>query len=81
VSAATLTLYLRYGCGLCEEMLAGLRPLQQELGFGLEIVEIDEDPELESRYGILVPVLSAAEGEICHYHLDPEKIRHYFAGH
>ena len=80
MNSQTLTLYLRFGCGLCEEMLSQLRPLQEELGFGLTIVDIDDDEDLERRYGALVPVLAATDGELCHYHLDPQRIRHYFAG-
>jgi thioredoxin reductase (NADPH) len=34
---------------------------------------------LETRYGEWVPVLMAGEEEICHYHLDPDKLRAYLA--
>jgi len=74
-----LTLYLRYGCSLCDDMLAALRPLQQELGFHLETVEVEDDPELEQRYGRRVPVLTSPQGELCHYFLDEEGVRRYFA--
>jgi hypothetical protein len=34
-------------------------------------VDVDSDPALEERWGMLVPVLADAQGlEICHYHLD-----------
>ncbi|WP_127477190.1 glutaredoxin family protein [Sulfurivermis fontis] len=74
-----LTLYLRYGCSLCDEMLAALRPLQQELGFYLDIVEVEEEPALEQRYGTRVPVLTSPQGELCQYFLDEERVRRYFA--
>jgi len=40
-------------------------------GLAFDEVDVDSDPELEARWGELVPVLVDAHGEeICHYHLD-----------
>ncbi len=74
-----LTVYLREGCSLCEDMLAELRPLQAELTFGLHTVDVDSDPALARTYGERVPVLTAPDGELCHYFLDHERVRRYFA--
>ncbi len=79
MSRAELTLYFRYGCSLCEEMQRALGPLQRELGFRLAAVDIESDPALEGRYGEWVPVLAAGEEELCHYFLDPQTVRRYFA--
>ena len=66
-----LTLYGRTYCHLCEDMVRALQSLQGELQFSIEIVDVDADPALESRYGEFVPVLVAPDGgEICHYFLD-----------
>jgi thioredoxin reductase (NADPH) len=35
------------------------------------VIDVDEDPVLQSRYGERVPVLVADGKEVCHYHLDP----------
>ncbi len=63
-----LTLYHREGCGLCDQMLAELSALKSRYTFALEIVDIDEDPELRERFNVLVPVL-AVDGDIlcCHF--------------
>ncbi len=74
-----LTLYYRHGCSLCDEMLQGVRTLQQELGFSFHIMDVDADPALEGRYGEWVPVLCAGEQELCHYFLDQAAVRRYFA--
>ncbi|MGD8577487.1 MAG: glutaredoxin family protein [Thiohalophilus sp.] len=74
-----LTLYLRHGCHLCEAMLAQLQPYQDELGFELETVDIDDDPALEAAYGELVPVLKLGESEICHYFLEVSKLQQYLS--
>jgi glutaredoxin len=57
-----LTLYTRTGCHLCEEAERVLRAEQAAAGFGLELVDIDRDPELARRYGVRVPVV-AVDGE------------------
>lgn len=71
-----LTLFGRSYCHLCEEMAQALAPLAPELGFTVDVVDVDSDPALEARYGERVPVLVDASGEeICHYFLDPEALR------
>ena len=64
----TLTLYHREGCGLCDQMLAQITALKSRYTFVLEVVDIDEDPELQARFNAKVPVL-AVDGEIlcCHF--------------
>ena len=74
---ATLTLYGRRYCHLCDEMLAALTPLRDEFGFAVDVVDVDADPALERRFGILVPVLTHLDTELCHYHLDARKVRAY----
>lgn len=69
-----LVLYSRDYCHLCHDMIEALRPLQQARGFRLRVVEVDDDPELERRYGEKVPVLEGAGEEICHYLLDPAAV-------
>jgi glutaredoxin len=66
-----LTLYGRRYCHLCEDMERALGPLQDELGFTLEVVDVDHDVALERKYGERVPVLAGPDGrEICHHFLD-----------
>lgn len=72
-----LTLMFRPYCGLCHAMRDQLQPYQQEFGFDVEIIEIDEFPELELKYNELVPVLLHGEHELCHWHLDETALRDY----
>ncbi len=58
-------------------MIAGLREIQVRRHFELEIIDVDSDPLLEARYGELVPVLTGADDELCHYHLDTAKVNDY----
>jgi glutaredoxin len=75
----TLVVYSREHCHLCQDMIATLRELQARLSFHLDVVDVDSDEALQSRYGLKVPVLLAGGEEICHYHLDPVALDAYFA--
>ena len=58
-------------------MLASLAALRGELGFGLEVVDVDAEPELERRYNELVPVLMHGERELARWRLDASDLRAY----
>ncbi len=73
----TLTLMFREYCSLCHKMRDALAPYQQQYGFALEVVDVDDNPLLEEKYNELVPVLLDGETEICHWFLDEEKLQAY----
>ena len=75
-----LTLYHRIGCHLCDDMRDALHEFQREYDFGqrgfrLQEIDIDADPDLRARYGLLIPVLCLDEQEICHFHLNPAALK------
>ena len=70
-----LTLYVRDGCALCEDLHADLLAFQAQLEFDLVAVDIDRDPALRARYDTRVPVLIADDREVCNYFLDPVALR------
>ena len=78
-----LTLYSRQYCHLCDDMLAALEIMRGEYGgdFSVDVVDVDADSALQSRYDELVPVLVAHPTgevrELCHYHLDAEAVHGY----
>lgn len=74
-----LQLFMNAYCHLCEEMKAELEPYRQRLGFSVEYVDIEGNPDLEDRLGEKIPVLMAGEKEICHYHLDKNALEAYFS--
>ena len=73
-----LTVYAREHCHLCQDMIAALQELQTQLHFNVDVIDVDSDDGLKSRYGERVPVLVAGGEEICHYHLDPVALDAYF---
>jgi len=74
-----LTLISRGYCHLCHDMEVALAPLAAEFGATVNVLDVDADPVLESRYDELVPVLLHGETELCHYFLDESKTREYLA--
>jgi thioredoxin reductase (NADPH) len=79
VSAREFTLLGRQWCHLCDDMLEALRPLADEFGWRVRVLDVDADPELEARWDELVPVLLADGRELCHYHLDEAAVRAHVA--
>jgi len=76
---ARLTLVSRSYCHLCTEMEAALRPLLVEFGADLDVVDVDTDADLLRLYDELVPVLLHADIELCHYRVEPTKVRDYLS--
>jgi len=52
-----VTIYSRTGCHLCEVAIDKIKSVKPELSFNLEIKLIDNDLELEKKYGEQVPVI------------------------
>ncbi|WP_233802568.1 glutaredoxin family protein [Paraburkholderia sp. HP33-1] len=80
-TTASLTLYGRAWCHLCEEMRVALGPLLAEFGAQLTVIDVDTDPLLEARYDEWVPVLVCDGVELCHYHFDEVRVRAALAAH
>ncbi len=66
-----VTLYTRAACPLCDEARALLDALAATLGFTIEAVDIDADPELRSRYRYAVPVIAVEHEEIARAPIRP----------
>ncbi|WP_025918110.1 glutaredoxin family protein [Herminiimonas sp. CN] len=78
------TLYSRLYCHLCDDMLQALEAFRARAVFEVEVLDIDRDDVLLGQYDELVPVLvghqSGANGvQLCHYHLDLEKVSAFLA--
>ncbi len=57
-----LCLYTRRGCRLCDTVGPLLRELRSEFEFELQVVDIQSHPELESRFGCSIPVVTLDGG-------------------
>jgi hypothetical protein len=59
-----VTLYGRPGCHLCEAAELDLRRLVPKLRFALEVVNIEEDDDLLTRYVFEIPVVTFEGAEV-----------------
>jgi len=78
--AIDLTLVSRGYCHLCHDMEVALKPIAEEFGAKITVLDVDADADLEARYDERVPVLLHGGTELCHYFLDEAKTREYLAG-
>ncbi|MDE2754252.1 MAG: glutaredoxin family protein [Gemmatimonadota bacterium] len=69
--APPVTLYTRVDCPLCDEARTLLDALSANLGFTIEAVDIDADPELRSRYNYAVPVVAVGSEELARAPIRP----------
>ena len=81
VASPRFQMYSRSGCGLCEEMLAGLALLPAAQPFGVEVLDVDADHAARVRYGHKIPVLLFAGELVCSGHLDAEEVHKALACH
>ncbi len=74
MSLPEVTLFRRRNCGLCDDALVELRDLARDLPFTIVERDIDDDPELQSRYNDVIPVIAVGDTEIAHAPIDPTEI-------
>jgi thioredoxin reductase (NADPH) len=70
----TFTVLSRQWCHLCHDLIAALEPIAARHGWLIEVIDVDEDPDLAARWDERVPVLLADGREICHHRLDAEAV-------
>jgi glutaredoxin len=74
-AAPTLTIYSKPGCHLCDEMKQVVIRLSASIPVRLEEVDISQDPELEARYGLEIPVLMVDGRKAAKYRISDGELR------
>lgn len=72
---ATLTVYSKPDCHLCEEAMSVLHALQHELGFALVELDITADAELHRAYFERIPVIAVDGEEVSEYFVQEAAVR------
>jgi glutaredoxin len=67
---ATITLFGKPGCHLCDEARAEIESVRRRRAFELREVDVSLDPVLHARYGERIPVLVVGGEEAFEYHVD-----------
>lgn len=70
------TVLSRPQCSLCEQLLVELgEMLSPAEAARVAVVDIGQDPALERKYGLRIPVLLADGEFVCDYRLDRGRVR------
>jgi glutaredoxin len=64
-------MYSRAGCHLCDAAGDVIQTARQRVDFEFRIVDIEGNPDLESRYGVLIPVVVVNGRTRFTYRVDP----------
>ena len=70
-----VVLYTAEGCSLCERALEVVRAVQDEVGFELDVVDIEGVAELEARYRELIPVVEIDGHQAFTYFVEANALR------
>ena len=71
---ATITLYGKPGCHLCDDARASLARVRAERSFELVEVDVSLDPQLNRRYGERIPVVALDGEELFEYFVDEDAL-------
>jgi len=75
----SVQVYSRPGCHLCEQLIEEITPLLRGRAV-LEVLNIDERPELQDEYGTRIPVVEMDGCFICQYELDRAALHRILSG-
>lgn len=70
-----VTVITRAGCHLCEVAEARLAELAAELGFGLQLLDVDADRARANEYSERVPVILIDGAEHGYWRLEEDRFR------
>jgi glutaredoxin len=70
-----VTIYSRPGCHLCDEMKALVLEVGRSVPFSLREIDISDNAELETLYGLEIPVLLVDGWKIAKYRVSEQQFR------
>jgi glutaredoxin len=69
-----IDIYSRPGCHLCDEAKEVVERVRVRFPFSLRVINIETDPELETRYGEQIPVVFINGNKAFKYHVDEAEL-------
>jgi glutaredoxin len=78
---SVVTIYGRTGCHLCENVVRQLAPEKDQLNIEIQEILIDNNNELESLYGQLIPVIHVDGKYFSHFRLDIDEFKSFLEKH
>ena len=77
-SLPVITVFSRPGCHLCEELVEALLPMVRGR-LAVDVQDVDQQPEWQSRYGLRIPVVCYDGEELSEFTLDRAAIERVLA--
>jgi glutaredoxin len=76
-SATNITVYTRANCHLCEDAIKVIHRVNEttDVSIEVELVNVDEDPELQEEYGDRVPYVLVDDRPVFKYSVDEAELR------
>ena len=65
----------RQGCHLCDEAIAQVAAICNEIGEAYGVLDVDSDPELQRRYTDQVPVIFVDGAQHDFWRVDPARLK------
>ncbi len=65
-----IDIYSRPGCHLCDEAKETIERVRQRHSFALRVINIEDDPALETAYGTEIPVVFINGSKAFKYRVD-----------
>jgi hypothetical protein len=78
-TTSALVLLSKPGCHLCDEMRAVVEPELHAHGWRLIERDVRDDPEMEDRYRLHIPVLLFEGREVARHRITREELRQWLA--
>ena len=75
-----VVVFSRDGCCLCDDALAVLTSLSDELSLDITVHDIDTDPKWTADYGMSIPVVFVNEKLAFKGRIDPARLRRRLKG-
>ena len=72
---ATVVLYSRPGCHLCDEARAVIEAVGREVAFAMEEIDIESEDGLIRDYGLRIPVVTVDGQELFEIAVDADALR------
>jgi glutaredoxin len=69
-----IDIYSRPGCHLCDEAKDIIDRVRKRHAFAVRVINIEEDPALESAYGTEIPVVFINGSKAFKYHVDEREL-------
>jgi glutaredoxin len=69
-----IDIYSRPGCHLCDEAKDIIDRVRKRHAFAIRVINIEEDPALESAYGTEIPVVFINGSKAFKYHVDEREL-------